>query len=96
MRPESGLTTIDEAKAAIMPLKYRMGQNFTIPLGMLEQLRALSKRTRVPQSRYVEEALQDLLIKYDAARILEEDNNPVEKKPVFGPGSSGGGNEGNE
>lgn len=56
-----------------MSLKYRAVQNFSLPIGTLDRLRALARRTGVPQSRYVEEALEALLPKYGAAEILEQE-----------------------
>ncbi|MEQ6362788.1 ribbon-helix-helix domain-containing protein [Thermoanaerobacter thermohydrosulfuricus] len=35
-----------------------------LPKELLDKLRELSKETRVPQVRYLEEALEDLLKKY--------------------------------
>lgn len=45
-------------------LKYRGYLNTTLPLEQIQQLRELSKKTRIPISKLVEEALQDLLKKH--------------------------------
>ena len=39
-----------------------------IPEELKKQLELLSKKTRVPQAQYVEEAIRDLLIKYEEPR----------------------------
>ncbi|MBS2027088.1 MAG: ribbon-helix-helix domain-containing protein [Deltaproteobacteria bacterium] len=42
---------------------------FRIPKPRLEQLKDLSRRTRVRQSEYLREAIADLLAKYDPEAI---------------------------
>lgn len=54
-------------------LKYRGYINTTIPLTQLAQIRKLSKTTNIPMSRLLEEALNDLLVKYHV-------NNPLPDK----------------
>ncbi len=39
-----------------------------IPEELKKQLELLSKKTRVPQAQYAEEAIRDLLIKYEEPR----------------------------
>ena len=38
---------------------------FRIPKNSLEQLKGLSAKTRVRQSEYLREAIEDLLVKYN-------------------------------
>lgn len=45
-------------------LKYREYFTTTLPTEQLKQLRELSKKSRIPISKLVEEALQDLLKKH--------------------------------
>ena len=45
-------------------LKYRGYLNTTIPLEQIEQIRQLAKKTGIPMSRLIEEALKDLFDKY--------------------------------
>jgi predicted DNA-binding protein len=51
-----------------------------VPVGVAEQLRALAKKTRVTQSEYLREAVQDLLKKYEDPVADQpctvEDTNP--------------------
>ena len=45
-------------------LKNRTRKMFSIDKKLVELLEALSKTTRIPQSRLVDEAIEDLLEKY--------------------------------
>ena len=45
-------------------LKYRAYLNTTLPKELIEQIRQLSRKTRIPISRLSEEAYADLLHKY--------------------------------
>jgi hypothetical protein len=60
--------------------------------GAVEQLRLLSKRTRVPQSVYLREALDDLLRKYLVSRKLKWERRSgvfvVKIPPIRRPGSA--------
>ncbi|MGI5862116.1 MAG: ribbon-helix-helix domain-containing protein [Myxococcales bacterium] len=51
-----------------------------VPVSVAEKLRDLSRKTRVTQSEYLREAVQDLLLKYGAANqpepgALEDDKS---------------------
>ena len=45
-------------------LKNRARKMFSIDKKLIEKLEALAKATRIPQSRLVDEALEDLIRKY--------------------------------
>ncbi len=45
-------------------LKYRKNKTFSVKIELLEKLKKLSDETRIPQSRLVDEALEDLLKKH--------------------------------
>ena len=45
-------------------LKYRRNRTFSIKIELLDKIKELSDKTRIPQSKLLDEALQDLLDKY--------------------------------
>jgi len=47
-------------------LKYRKNKTFSIKTELLEKISQLSKSTRIPQSRLMDEAIEDLLRKHGA------------------------------
>lgn len=46
-------------------LRYRAKKMFSINKELVERLEKLSKQTRIPQSRLIDEAIEDLLKKHD-------------------------------
>lgn len=61
---------------------YRIIASYSLPRKQVEELRALSKKYRVPQSRMLEEALGRFLKEYEAARAREEQAGA---RPMFEP-----------
>ena len=64
-------------------LKYRGYLNTTLPLEQIKQLRELSKQTRIPISKLVEEALQDLLKKHHTNQTIKKDEVNNGKSPSY-------------
>jgi hypothetical protein len=54
----------DEMVANTARLKTRKQVSTTVNISLWEELQALSKNTRVPVSKYLDEAIMDLLKKY--------------------------------
>jgi hypothetical protein len=54
----------DEMVANTARLKTRKQVSTTVDISLWEELQALSKNTRVPVSKYLDEAIVDLLKKY--------------------------------
>ena len=56
-----------------MVMQHRkINSSFTIELSQLERLDALSKRTRIPKSEIVRNALERELLKYDQEQAAAE------------------------
>ena len=45
-------------------LKYRKNKTFSVNSELLDKLKQLADKTRIPQSRLMDEAIEDLLEKY--------------------------------
>lgn len=56
--------TYSERVGLMGELKYRKNKTFSVKIELLEKLKKLSDETRIPQSRLVDEALEDLLKKH--------------------------------
>ena len=54
-----------------MPVINRDHMAFTVDKELAEKFRALSRRTRIPMSRLLDEAIEDLLTKHDARHSLD-------------------------
>ncbi len=57
-----------------MAYKSRKQYTMTVDIKLFEQLNELSKKTRIPKSKLVDEALELLLEKHNIKIIKEDDN----------------------
>jgi predicted DNA-binding protein len=64
----------------------KINSSFTIELSQLERLDALSKRTRIPKSEIVRNALERELTKYDQEQQAAEAESDGRRKVGAGAG----------
>jgi hypothetical protein len=53
----------------IMATVNRGRYTTTLDLGLIKKIKELSDKTRVPQSKLLDEAIEDLLRKYEKGRV---------------------------
>jgi predicted transcriptional regulator len=49
-------------------LRYRIKKMFTLNKELVKKLEQLSDQTRIPQSRLIDEAIEDILKKYQGSK----------------------------